>query len=201
MLLPGCSLTEVSSHVLLLGAAGGHTAQTTSTSPTRPSPRSVLDGACMWPGHAQSRADPRCRRMQTVGPNDPEQIHLALGAAGEMYVSWVTGDYVIQSTPPVTPTTGLKTQVRVSWVQGIVAWAACLAPAHGHAALHAGQVRAAAGEAGPAGDGRGCLLHNEQHRVRAAPQARPGRGSHAWPLTDGACPHIGTPTSPTTTTC
>ena len=55
--------------------------------------------------------DSHCHCAQTVGPNDPEQIHLALGAAGEMYVSWVTGTYVQSTTPPVTPTTNLQTQV------------------------------------------------------------------------------------------
>ena len=46
-----------------------------------------------------------------MGPNDPEQIHLALGGKGEMYVSWVTGEYAMSSTPPVTPSPTLKTQV------------------------------------------------------------------------------------------
>ena len=113
---------------------------------------------------------------QTVGPNDPEQIHLALGAAGEMYVSWVTGVYVESATPPVTPTPTLKTQVglgstrryavpgnftmRMAW-----RWQAWVACAHRQAAaLHAGQVRAAAGEAGPAGKRRGGLLYHQQHR-------------------------------------
>ena len=53
-----------------------------------------------------------------MGLNDPEQIHLALGAAGEMYVSWVTGVYVQSATPPVTPTPTVQTQVGLGWIHG-----------------------------------------------------------------------------------
>ena len=125
----------------------------------------VMFWACMWCGLAENRLYPCCHDAQTVGPNDPEQVHLALGAAGEMYVSWVTGDYVQSATAPVIPTTNLKTQVG-AWE----AWSVCCCPCHEEPLtrkpLHAiaGQVRAAATEAGPACIGRARLLCHEQHR-------------------------------------